>query len=146
MVKKLTTVEDLFKDFGFVTIYKDPKGNIYGANCVPVKTNGYWKDSEFDTLLTELFDIPELDEVNWEKSLQYGLIEPTKENFKLDAKVFVRNDSSQPWLTAHLASLSEDVQGRPFGVWAEGKTSFTLESDPEFIFCYQYCKYAPEEL
>ena len=146
MNKKLTTIEDLFKGFGFACIFKDQNGKIYGSNSAPVKINSKcWQESEFDTLLTDLFDIPEFDDVKWEDSLRYGLIEPTKENFRNDARVYVKREEGAEWRRAHLASF-EPEQANRFGVWEGGKTSFTCKDDGNCIEYYYHCKFAGEEL
>ena len=147
MNKKIATLEELFKDFGFVAISKDENGKIYGSDNIPEKDNKCWVYHEGDIELTELFDIPELDDIKWEDSLRYGLIEPTKKNFKNDAKVYVRNALNHEWKEAHLASFEPlNGGGKFFGVWEHGRTSFTCNENSDYIDYYQYCKYAPEEL
>ena len=138
MNKKTVTVDWLIKEFGFAARAKKENSKIYGyVNILPKRIDYY--NYEFYEgkiiLLSDLFNIPELDGIDWKDSLRTREIAPD-ENTPKDTKVWVRNHINSSWVRGYLSGV---IDGEFFCFycgctsWSEYRTKI-----------WKYCKLAEE--
>jgi len=139
MIKKVVTVKELLEWFGGY-IAKDENGSIYIYHLQPTLDleNKAWnfnlKDKSFERL-SNLFEVPELEDVDWKDSLRCpkGRREIPTEETPIGTKVWVRNNRHEDWRKSLFSEI--DLLNMEFVVFNDSWKKFS----------FSFCEIATEE-